>query len=234
MPERVLIIRQQFRNPNSWIAGPYQLTLNYQPSEAPFPSPIIQMQPGVKEFWRVANASSQAFLSLAVLFGETAQQVEIIALDGIPVTESYKTTSIMLPPAGRAEFIVTGPAAGQAASFWQTGFDTGPIGNANAAQELAVILGTTLAQEPPAMPLSPAKPALAGPQRFAGLNRLVPTKPRKIYFAEATNGTNGPTEFFITVEGQAPKVFSMSDPPAITTTVGAVEDWTKMCIRDSH
>ena len=53
-----------------------------------------------------------------------------------------------------------------------------------------------------------------------------PTARRKIYFAEATNGSNGPTEFFITVDGQTPKLFSMSDPPAITTTVGAVEDWT--------
>jgi FtsP/CotA-like multicopper oxidase with cupredoxin domain len=30
----------------------------------------------------------------------------------------------------------------------------------------------------------------------------------------------------MTVEGHTPKMFSMSDPPAITTTVGAVEDWT--------
>ena len=170
LPERVLIIRQQFRNPNSWIAGPYQLTLNYQPAVAPLPAPVIQMQPGVKEFWRVANASSQAFLTLAILFGETAQQVEIIALDGIPVTAPEKTASIILPPAGRAEFIVTGPAAGQAASLWQTGFDTGPIGNPNNAQELAAIQATSAAQEPRALPFAPAKPATSSPQRFAGLD----------------------------------------------------------------
>jgi FtsP/CotA-like multicopper oxidase with cupredoxin domain len=226
LPERILIIRQQFRNPNSWLAGPNQLTLNYQPAVSPLPLPVIQMQPGAKEFWRVANSSSQAFLTLAILFGQTAQQVEIIALDGIPVTAPSMTTAIVLPPAGRAEFIVTGPAAGQSASFWQTGFDTGPIGNPNNAQALAAIEATAAAKEPPALPLAPAKPAAAVSPRFAGLNRLTPTKRRKIYFAEATNGSNGPTEFFITVDGQIPKVFSMSDPPAITTTVGAVEDWT--------
>ena len=226
LPERVLIIRQQFKNPNSWIAGPYQLTLNYQAAQSPLPLPVIQMQPGVKEFWRVANASSQAFLTLAVLFADTAQQVEIIALDGIPVTRRYRTSSITLPPAGRAEFIVTAPAQGQAASFVQTGFDTGPIGNPNAAQELAIIQATTAAKEPPALPLAAAKPTLAAPQRFAGLAPLTPTTRRRIYFAEATNGTNGPTEFFITVAGQTPKLFSMSDPPAITTKIGAVEDWT--------
>jgi len=226
LPERVFIIRQQFTNPNSWIAGPYQLTLNFQPAASPMPSPVIQMQPGVSEFWRVANASSQAFLTLAVLFGETAQQVEIIALDGIPVTSRYYQTSVTLPPAGRAEFIVTGPAAGQAASFWQMGFDTGPIGNVNGAQELAVIQATSAAKEPTALPVAAPKALPPGPQRFAGLIALPPTAKRQIYFAEATNGSNGPTEFFITVEGQTPTLFSMSEPPAITTTVGAVEDWT--------
>jgi FtsP/CotA-like multicopper oxidase with cupredoxin domain len=226
LPERVLIIRQQFTNPNSWIAGPYQLTLNFQPAATPLPLPIIQMQPGATEFWRVANASSQAFLTLAVLFGETAQSLEIIALDGIPVTSNYSQTSITLPPAGRAEFIVTGPPAGQAASFWQMGFNTGPIGNVNGAQELAVIQATTAAKEPTALPLAPTKALPPGPQRFGGLIALAPTTSRKIYFAEATNGSNGPTEFFITVDGQTPTVFSMSAPPAITTTVGAVEDWT--------
>jgi FtsP/CotA-like multicopper oxidase with cupredoxin domain len=225
LPERVLIVRQQFTNPNSWIAGPYQLTLNYQPAASPLPSPIIQMQPGAREFWRVANTSSQAFLTLAVLFGDTQQPLEIIALDGIPVTTSSTVTSISLPPAGRAEFIMTGPAAGQAANFQQVGFDTGPIGNPNGNQVLAVIQATTSAIEPPALPAARPKDVAAVPQRFAGLIAQTPTAHRKIYFAEATNGSNGPTEFFITVDGQTPKLFSMSDPPAITTTVGAVEDW---------
>jgi FtsP/CotA-like multicopper oxidase with cupredoxin domain len=161
-----------------------------------------------------------------VHFGQTAQPLEIIALDGIPVTSPYSATSIILPPAGRAEFVMSGPAAGQAASFWQTGFNTGPIGNSNAAQELAVIQATAATKEPVAMPPAPVKPLPVSPQRFAGLRNITPTKYRKIYFAEATNGTNGPTEFFITVDGQVPKVFSMSDPPAITTRIGEVEDWT--------
>jgi FtsP/CotA-like multicopper oxidase with cupredoxin domain len=226
LPERVFVIRQQFTNPNSWVAGPYQLTLNFQPAASPLPSPIIQMQPGVTEFWRVANASSQAFVNLAVSFGSTQQPLEIIALDGIPVTSSSTVTSIALPPAGRAEFIVTGPPAGQAATFEQLGFDTGPIGNPNGTQVLAVMDATTSAIEPPPLPAVHPKDVPKVPQRFAGLIAQTVTAHRKIYFAEATNGTNGPTEFFITVDGQTPKVFSMSDPPAITTTVGAVEDWT--------
>jgi FtsP/CotA-like multicopper oxidase with cupredoxin domain len=226
LPERVLIVRQQFKNPNSWIAGPNQLTLNYQQASSPMPLPVIQMQPGATEFWRVANMTSQGFLTLSVLFGQTAQNVEIIALDGVPVTTSYNVTAIVLPPAGRAEFIVTGPPAGVAASFSQMGFDTGPIGNPNNAQELAAVQATTSAIEPPALPAAPRRAASKAPQRFAGLLAQTPTAERKIFFAEATNGTNGPTEFFIAVDGTTPKVFSMTDAPAITTTVGAVEDWT--------
>src|SRR5215472_4795447 len=123
LTERVFMIRQQFLDPLSWIPGPYQLTLNFQPATAPqSASPIIQMKPGEKQFWRVANASTQAFLSLAVLFGNTAQTLEVIALDGVPVTGDPMVTSIDLPPAGRAEFIVTGPASGQSATFVTNGF----------------------------------------------------------------------------------------------------------------
>ena len=226
LPERVFIVRQQFTNPNSWIAGPNQLTLNYQQALAPFsPAPIIQMKPGQKEFWRVANASSQEFLSLQVWFGATPQTLTLVELDGIPLKTDTQVKTIQIPPAGRAEFIMQGPASGQTASFQHVGFDSGPIGNPNAPQELALIETSTDAQEPPALPAA-AGPASTTPLRFAGLDSATITGTRKIYFAEATNGSNGPTEFFITVDGQKPKVFTMGDAPQITTTVGAVEDWT--------
>jgi FtsP/CotA-like multicopper oxidase with cupredoxin domain len=38
-------------------------------------------------------------------------------------------------------------------------------------------------------------------------------------------GTNGPIQFYITVDGQQQKVFQGDEKPAITTKVGAVEDW---------
>jgi FtsP/CotA-like multicopper oxidase with cupredoxin domain len=39
-------------------------------------------------------------------------------------------------------------------------------------------------------------------------------------------GSNGPTQFFITVDGAQPRVFDPMNPPAVKTKVGAVEDWT--------
>jgi len=227
LPERVFVIRQQFLNPNSWLPGPYQLTLNYEPADFPtFPSPILKMKPGAKEFWRVVNSTTQGFLNLQFRVGGTAQTVEIVALDGIPVQTKEEVTTVAIPPAGRAEFIITGPAAGQSASFWQAGFNTGPIGNPNIEQQLAVVQTSADAVEPPAMPAAPPPGTALPPQRFPALSTVAPTATRKLYFAEATNGSNGPTEFFITVDGQTPKVFNGNDPPNIVTKVGAVEDWT--------
>ncbi len=96
LPERVLVIRQQFNNPNSWLPGPNQLTINYQPAIYPFaPSPIINTTYGQAEFWRVVNASTQAFLTLQVQFGTTPQPLEVLAFDGIPsTTPIYETTVI--------------------------------------------------------------------------------------------------------------------------------------------
>jgi FtsP/CotA-like multicopper oxidase with cupredoxin domain len=226
LTERVLTIRQQFLNPLSWIPGAYQLTLNYQPATYPsFPSPILQTKPGEKQFWRVLNASTQAFLSLQVLFGTTAQTLELISLDGVPVSGDPMVTSIDLPPAGRAEFIMTGPPAGTTnATFITQGFNTGPVGNANTPQILADILPTATASQ--AAIVVPPAPALRVTQRFSGLSAIQPTTTRSLYFSEAPLGTNPPVNFFLTVTGQQPKEFKMNEPPAIVTKVGAVEDWT--------
>ncbi len=220
LPERLLIVRQEFDEPDSWPPGEYRFSLNFQPASIPvLPSPIIQMKPGAKEFWRVANASSEAFLALQVVVAKIPQPVRLIALDGVPVRKSLDLKTIELPPGGRAEFIVTGPAAGQAARLMQTEFETGRTGLENPAQELAKITATNDAQVPPV--LSPSASNLlseTGPTPR-------PTAVRKLYFAEAPNGTNGPTRFFLTVEGRKPRVFNATEPPAVVTKVGAVEDW---------
>ena len=226
LTEHVLVIRQQFQNPNSWLPGPNSLTLNFQvvpPGHGP--EPIIQAQPGKKEFWRVLNASTQAFLTLQILYGTTVQPLEVIALDGAPLATPTNYTTISLPPAGRVEFIVPPLPAGQAGSFITLGYDTGPVGNPNPAQQIAKIQAATDgAQSKPASRRPAATPI--GAKRFAGLKFQTPTTQRSLYFSEETVGTNGPTQYFITVKGQRPHVFHADDPPAITTTIGAVEDWT--------
>jgi hypothetical protein len=91
---------------------------------------------------------------------------------------------------------------------------------------LAVIKSTQGGSDSKAGKARPATAAPIGTKRFAGLKFATVTAQRNLYFSEETVSSNGPLSLFITVVGQRPHVFHMDDPPAITTTVGAVEDWT--------
>jgi FtsP/CotA-like multicopper oxidase with cupredoxin domain len=75
----------------------------------------------------------------------------------------------------------------------------------------------------------PGNSAAAPSARFARLSECQPTAHRKLYFSEVLSDPsdpNSPTNFYITVDGQTPVLFSPDNPPAIETTQGAVEDWT--------
>jgi len=245
LTERVFVIRQQYLVP--WIPGPYDLTLNYQ--IAAFPngqSPIISMKPGEKQFWRVANATLQDFMPIQVLNNGRAAKLQIIALDGYPVNKPWETDSILIPPAGRAEFIVTAPPAGGFGQFVTGAYSTGPTGNADLSQLLAVIQLTQGDAKAAEVKAASAKPEVVAPVKATPTSTSTEassktpavklkwsdsatkavTAQRKLYFSEEFGGTNGPIQFYITVEGQKQKVFEADEKPVITTHVGAVEDWT--------
>ena len=233
LTEQVLILRQQFLNPSSWIPGNYQLTLNFQTIVTPpnFNLPVIVADPGEKQFWRVLNSSTQAFFDIQVLYNGTAQSLELISVDAVPVTGDPYVTDIAIPPAGRAEFVVPGPPEGANAVLAKLPFYTGQAGNPNPGQILANIMSSSDASKrhlavPQKHRIPAAKVPPATRQRFSGLATSKATVNRTLYFSEAAEGTNGPTNYFITVEGQQPLVFSTANPPAIVTNVGAIEQWT--------
>jgi suppressor of ftsI len=101
--------------------------------------PTISISPGERQFWRVVNASADQYLDLQL----DKQKLEIIALDGMPLAyhDPKHPTKIvdhaMVPPAGRLEAIVTGPAAEAHASLRTLCVDTGSDGDPNAAMVLA-------------------------------------------------------------------------------------------------
>lgn len=228
LTERIFTIRQQYLVP--WIPGPYQLSLNYEVAAFPnSPSPIIQMKPGEKQFWRVADATIQDFLQLQVLTNGTPEQLELIALDGYPLDKPRMQTSILIPPAGRAEFIVTAPTSGNG-TFLTENYSTGPTGNPDLQQALANIELTDnpANPNPNAAPIKePVNPAANPPSiKFSDVSTAPITAKRKLYFSEEFGGTNGPIQFYITVDGQKQRVFEADEKPAITTKVGAVEEWT--------
>jgi FtsP/CotA-like multicopper oxidase with cupredoxin domain len=222
LTERVFLIRQQYLVP--WIPGPYLLTFNYHELFPLKPVPLIDMKPGEKQFWRVVNASIQDFLVLQVLVNLTPEQLQVIALDGYPVTGTRMTDTILIPPAGRAEFIATAPAAGGSGIFLTNMYSTGPTGNPDLAANLAKI---NLTNNPKGQSVIASQhEAKVETTGYSDLGLKPATTSRKIYFSEEFGGTNGPIQFYITVDGQQQRVFQGDEKPAITTKVGAVEDWT--------
>ena len=224
LPERVFTVRQQFLVP--WVPGPYQLTFNFQQAGiVQGPSPIITMKPGEKQFWRILNATLQDFMPLQVWVNGEPQPLELIALDGDPLAQPRTQKTILIPPAGRAEFIVQAPPAGTQAYFYTLTYPTGLTGNPDIIEPLAKIQLSNSAPSAPVVKTN-AQPVSLDKLKFSGLLNQSPTAERKLYFSEEFGGTNGPIQFYITVDGQKQKVFQPNEDPAIVTQVGAVEDWT--------
>ena len=225
LTERVFSIRQQFLVP--WVPGPYQLTFNFQQAGiVQGPAPIVMMKPGEKQFWRVLNATLQDFLPLQVWVNNEPQPLELIALDGYPLSQPRTQKTVLVPPAGRAEFVVQAPPTGAEAFFYTLTYPTGLTGNPDLIEPLAKIELSGSPTSQPAVKSTSVPQVSIDKLKFSGLLNQVPTAERKLYFSEEFGGTNGPIQFYITVDGQKPKVFQPNEDPAITTHVGAVEDWT--------
>jgi FtsP/CotA-like multicopper oxidase with cupredoxin domain len=231
LPERYLILRDQLvANPGANSSGKqpaWDVSINYVPVPYPLYQPaIIRMQTGGRELWRVTNASADTFFDLQLIYDGKKQPLQIVALDGVPLGSQDGTrkgtvetqTDLLLSPAGRGEFIMDGPKGDvRNAMLITRAVNTGPGGDLDPKRPLARIL---TASNLDASPRSILHMGYVNVQRFEGLAQANVTATRKLYFSE------GPVKFFITVDGAKPQVFKASNPPAITTTQGSVEDWT--------
>jgi FtsP/CotA-like multicopper oxidase with cupredoxin domain len=238
LPERVIVMRDQLNPFIPPASQPTQipptddLTINYVPLLfATYTPAVIAMKPGAREFWRVLNADADTILDLQVLYSGVAQKLGVVALDGVPLGYSPGTpytnwqTDIYLPPGGRAEFILDGPAAGVPATFVTEAIDTGPDGDNDTGRTLANIVTSSSAAAPGPVLSTNTTPLTS--LRFSSLLNATPTAERKLYFSEQEIDNNPENvNFYITVDGQTPTLFSPDNPPSIVTHVGAVEDWT--------
>lgn len=241
LPERILVVRDQVvaGNPTPGGAIPaWDVSVNYVPVSSPELIPgVIAASGRPKEFWRVANTSADTILNLQVVFGEAVQKLTLVALDGVPTDSQdgdkqgtpITVNTILLPPGGRAEFVLAMPPPGTMRAVLRTlAIDTGPLGDNDTTRVLATI--RPAAQGTPALPTMPLSGSvLPAAQRFAGLEQAAVTAHRRLYFSEVVSDPNNPaspTNFFITVDGAPPTLFDPINPPSITTRAGAVEDWT--------
>lgn len=211
------------------------LSINFVPVAYPQYTPaIIPIRPKERQLWRILNACSLTYLNLQMLLNNRPQPLGVVSLDGIPINENGMAgnrmvweSHILLPPAGRVEFVMQGPPAGARASFVTRSYDTGPAGENDPTRPLATLVAQ--GDAPETRRRLAAAPTPLPPPQSVWLGDVKPVTERRLYFSEkALNPQDpaSPTTFYITVEGQIPAPFDpTATKPNITVRQGDVEDW---------
>jgi FtsP/CotA-like multicopper oxidase with cupredoxin domain len=244
LPERYLVLRDQRLNAQSNAgvndAKPvpnWDVSVNYVPvNYGRYLPAVIRMQTGSQEFWRVVNAGANTIMDLKVLYDGKEQPLKVVGYDGVPTgsKDGHHQGSIVtqkdlvLPPSSRVEFIIDAPASSSTvAQLITENINGGPDSDSNPRRPLANIIAS---DAPSGLPPTRAATGPARKMRFEDLANAKVTAERSLYFSEKRPPANPRelenTVFFITVDGQKEAPFNPDNPPAITTTRGAVEEWT--------
>jgi FtsP/CotA-like multicopper oxidase with cupredoxin domain len=223
-PERVLVLRDQLQ-PGQQLnymepeeESDKDASLNFVPVTAPLFTPAtIEMKAGQKEFWRVLNAAADTYFDLQL-------ELDLVAVDGAPLLRVIHKRNILIPPGGRAEFLLTPPAPGVKEQLVTGNYDAGPVGEKSPARVLANL---RVLEQP--FDISRLESIGVEPKRLEYLTALTPSRVRKLYFSEDRQDLVDPSsmpKYFITEEGAEPKMFDMmSNEADITVERGTVEDW---------
>ncbi|MFN2461908.1 MAG: multicopper oxidase family protein [Candidatus Velthaea sp.] len=186
----------------------------------------IRIAPGESQFFRVVNAAAARYFDLSV----DGSRLEVLALDGI-ARDAYPGTAparyvdhLVVPPAGRAEFVVRAPA--HATVLRSACFDSGAAGDANPAVILADLADDSATGiQADGVPSGPEEaritaaaavtPGAALPDNSYSRPLPRPAAFRRIRFTEDARG------FYI-----GGKTFDMRAPPSAIARSGTVERWT--------
>jgi FtsP/CotA-like multicopper oxidase with cupredoxin domain len=212
------------------------LSINFVPVAYPGYAPaVIKLRPRERQLWRILNASAITYLDLQLLIDNQLQALGVVGIDGVPVGADGAPAEqrvlwqshALIPPAGRIEILVKGLPEGAKASLVTRTVDTGPAGENDPTRPLATIVAD--AQTPPPRAHFDAAPQPQGPSSLPWLGNVTPVRTRTLYFSEQPHDPKdpqSPTDFFITVDGQQPKLFDPSArTPDIVAHQGDVEDW---------
>ncbi len=230
LPERVILLRDQQRigpEPNTPFVPAWDISANFVPITYSGGKPaILKTKPGEKELWRVVNAGADIIFNLQLLFNQVAQPVQMVAVDGVPVSATKplpSESSVFLPPGARAEFVVTTPKEGESAQLITQAWDTGPQGDNDTKRTIADIVSTASPEG------ADNDQSASASLRWSAQKKLPPaTIHRRLYFSQQASNSQDPDNFvlyFVTVVGQAPQVYKMGSPPNIVLHRGDVEDW---------
>jgi FtsP/CotA-like multicopper oxidase with cupredoxin domain len=175
--------------------------------------PQIEIAPGERQFWRLVNASADRYLDLQL----EGQTFEVVAMDGMPIAQhdpNHRTRTadhVLLPPAGRLEAIVTGPAPSMPQRLISRCVDTGPDGDPNPGMILADIV-----QHPAGV--SKRKTFHSSPEpNFQTTDLTAEEKAPAQFTVTFTEDKNG---FYING-----KKFAPDAEPMVRTKVGSYQHW---------
>jgi suppressor of ftsI len=175
--------------------------------------PEIEISPGERQFWRIANASADRYVDLEL----EGEKFEIVAMDGEPIAQhdpEHRTriaSRVLLPPAGRLEAIVTGPAGGTGRRLVTHCVDTGPDGDPNPAMVLADIALRSWADPAGKVSESSVKPEI----KAVDVSAEERTPPRfTVTFTEDKSG------FYINGDK-----FTPDAAPMVRAKVGSYQHW---------
>ncbi|NDG86386.1 MAG: hypothetical protein EBY15_00340 [Gammaproteobacteria bacterium] len=255
MKQKVLVIRDlDKRNPADMDSPdpnePWKnLTVNSVPvifGQSEFPQ--MYMKPRESQFWRVANASADTHLVLefqvkSAVGGWDTETLKVLAMDGVPFidTDDKKTRmmpmkSIVLPPGGRAEFVVRAPKLGSQARFYTKDYNAYlEKGNRNCSKSFkrskcdstdrnpARTLAQVQISNDPVVENEYDLVSTTPIDRFASLAGVSPDQSRRLFFSKDPRDDG---DFFITVAGNTPQPFDPESHPDIVVNGPTVEDWT--------
>ena len=211
------------------------LSINFVPVAFPdyVPATII-VKPGEYELWHVVNAAAVTYLDLQIAQAGVPQAMGLVSLDGVPITKNGAIPNrtlwqghMLVPPGGRISFVYRTPPVGIQATLLTAAVDTGPAGENDPIRRLATIVSRADAPQPRST-LPAATPPFAA-AKSSWLGDVKPARELKLYFSEQPSDPgdpNSPTLFFITLDGQQPRVYDPHSPPDIVVHQGDIEDWT--------
>jgi FtsP/CotA-like multicopper oxidase with cupredoxin domain len=200
----------------------------------------LEMAAGTKQLWRFLNAATDAYLDLALIDDQGQPlPVEVVARDGVPLTDDAgrrlhpapTKASLLVPPAGRMEFLVTAPKPGSKAYLVSHAVDTGCSGDIVPERRLAVLTAGPAAQtQGPAVDTSrSSETAASASPLFSDLLTHEPDRRRTIALAEYPRpGSADRTDYYIVERkrGVTLKPYEMGAPPAVTVLADTTEEWT--------
>ncbi len=175
--------------------------------------PIITISPGEKQFFRVVNATGHKTLKLNF----EAEDISLVAIDGYALDnypgtpEFQKRRFLIIPPAARAEFVVTGlPRRDRVRTLC---YDTGPNGDPDRTIFLATVVPPPHKQAGYYGPVTVAAPLARNDYN----TQLPPPSVKRVAIFSETQKPR----FFING-----KSFNIHSKPMFVVHSGTTEEWT--------